>query len=174
MTYTELNTLFRRFGGAQNTAEAHGIATAMLCVDMRCDAATWLREVLRDAEALEIETRAPLLLLFESTRRLLQDEDFEFDLMLPDEDTSLQQRAEALRDWCHGFLFGIGHSRSNGEWPGECRELIQDIVEISRLDASAEGEEDENALTQIHEFLRTAVLLIQQEFNNPRVYQTQH
>lgn len=174
MTYTTIDTLFQHHDGALNAAEAHGIATGMLCVDLRCEATAWLHEVLRDADSIESETRELLVALFESTRRLLQDIDFQFDLLLPDEESSLQQQAETLRDWCQGFLFGIGYSHSSGDWPGECGEILQDIVEISRLNTQAEDEEDENALMQLHEFLRTAVLLMQHEFTNQRVQQTQH
>jgi uncharacterized protein YgfB (UPF0149 family) len=164
MTYTSLNTLFEQYDGAVSAAEAHGIASGMLCVDIRSCEAEWLQEVLRDAEPLHAGQREMLSALFERTRRLLQEDGCEFDLLLPGEDASLQQQAEALRDWCQGFLFGIGYSRSNGDWPGESGEILQDIMQISRLDAAAEGEEDENALMQIQEFLRAAVLILQQEF----------
>lgn len=174
MTYTAIDTIFRHHGGALNAAEAHGIATGMLCVDLRGDVTAWLQEVVRDAEALDDEPRNLLSGLFENARRLLQEDDYRFDLFLPDEDAELQQRAEALRDWCQGFLFGIGYTRSNGDWPGECGEILRDIVEFTRLDTEAEGEEDENALMQIQEYIRTAVLLLRHEFNNRRVNETQH
>lgn len=177
MTYTAIDNIFHHHDGALNAAEAHGIAVGMLCVDLRSDMEAWQHEVVRDSETLSTEERDLLAQLFEQTRRLLQDNDYEFDLLLPDDDEDevfLQQRAEALRDWCQGFLFGIGYTHSQGEWPGECNEVLRDIVEFSRLDPEAEGEEDENAFMQIQEYLRTAVFLIQQEFNDQRADKTQH
>lgn len=174
MTYSTINSLFSSQDGALNAAEAHGIAVGMLCVDLQTSASNWMSEIVRDNDAIDSDDRELLASLFESTRGSLQDDDYAFDLLLPDAEEPLPYQAAAMRDWCQGFLFGIGYSRSKGEWPGECGEILQDIVEISRLDSAAGGEEEENAFTQIHEYLRAAVLIIAQEFNSQSVNQTQH
>lgn len=147
-------------------AEAHGMATGMLCIDNRTENTVWLNEVTQESNKLLEEERTILVFLFEKTKELLvSDDSFEFDLFLPEEDCPLHERAAALTSWCQGFLFGIGFASSTAEWPGETGEILKDIMEFSRLDAEVDGEDDENALMEINEYLRAAVLLVTEELN---------
>ena len=109
-----------------------------------------------------------LVRLFEETRRLLASDEFEFDLFLPEEDVSLSEQVEALIGWCRGFLFGVGSGASASNWPKEVREILKDITEFTKLDVNAEGEEDERALAEITEYLRSAVLLLRDELGESR------
>ena len=52
----------------------------------------------------------------------------------------------------------------NPVWPGDVGEILKDIMEFTKLDAEAEGEEDERAFMEITEYLRSAVLLLRDEF----------
>ena len=38
----------------------------------------------------------------------LRGDEMEFELLLPDDDAPLEQRATALSQWCQGFLYGFG------------------------------------------------------------------
>ncbi|MBT4605776.1 MAG: UPF0149 family protein, partial [Thiotrichales bacterium] len=95
----------------------------------------------------------------------LNDAELHFQLLLPEE-VSLVERTEALAAWCEGFLYGYGIAVANRkENPGETeRELLQDLMEISR--ASFEGEEsdeDEMDFIQIVEHIRMGALLLYEE-----------
>lgn len=168
MAYQEINEIFQQHDSATSAAEAHGIATAMLCVDARADINSWLDQLLEDDVDLVEEDKAALLALFERTRLLLAPEEteFEFDLLLPDND-DLQEHAVALSDWCQGFLWGIGYSHSAADWSGETNGILKDMVEISKLDQdiNEESDEDEEAFIQLHEYLRAAVLIIRDELS---------
>ena len=85
---------------------------------------------------------------------------------MPEEDYPLEERAAALTGWCQGFLYGVGAVSSTADWPGETGEILKDIMEFSRLDTEVDGEDDENALMEINEYLRAAVLLITEELND--------
>ena len=37
----------------------------------------------------------------------MNNSDVEFELMLPDDDESLEARVEALGTWCQGFVYGL-------------------------------------------------------------------
>ncbi|MFZ2168441.1 MAG: UPF0149 family protein, partial [Methylococcaceae bacterium] len=114
--------------------------------------------------SLTDENKALLVRVFEDTRRLLASVEFEFDLFLPDEETLLSRRVEALRNWCKGFLFGVGTgSDASSNWPDDVREILKDITEFTKLETEAEGDEDENALMEITEYLRSAVILLRDE-----------
>lgn len=69
-----------------------------------------------------------------------------------------------MGEWCQGFLYGVGFQAASGDWPGESGEVLRDLAEIARLDSAADGEADEAAFTEINEFVRIAVQMIQVEF----------
>jgi uncharacterized protein len=76
----------------------------------------------------------------------------------------------ALSDWCQGFLWGIGHAQNtSAQWSKEMGGILKDMVEFTKLDTEIEedNDEDEEALIQIHEYLRAAVLIIRDELNQP-------
>lgn len=164
--YQAVNTLLQKYDADMGASEAHGIAVGMLCVEAGADGASWLHEVLADEHALPDDEKSLLLNLFERTRELLdpETEEFAFDLFLPDEDEALSEQAEALRCWCQGFLFGVGYARSGADWPGDSAEVMQDMVELTKIDSDVEDEEDENALVEIHEYLRAAILIMRDQF----------
>ncbi|MGY6275850.1 UPF0149 family protein [Methylomonas sp. MgM2] len=159
--YQAINAILVNRDADAGVAEAHGIATGMLSVELKADAANWLRELFAEEHALQDDEKASLLNLFERTRELLdpESEEFAFDLFLPDEDELLSDRAEALRSWCQGFLFGVGYAPA-AEWPGDVAEVMRDMVELTKIDSNVEGEANEAALAEIHEYVRVAVLTV--------------
>ena len=164
MTYQLIDMIIAQNDEMMSAADAHGVATGMLCVDERAEGLNWLQNIFAGEISLTDEEKNLLLGLFERTRELLTSEGFEFELFLPDDDDCLLRvETEALQQWAQGFLYGIGYANAAGDWPGEVTEILQDIVEISRLDPAVQGEEDEQAVMEIEEYLRACVLLIREE-----------
>lgn len=174
MDYHVFESLFVTAGTNCSVAEAHGLATGMLCVDERADAANWLTELF-DADA--DSDASAFSKFFETIRASITSDDYRFDLLLPEDIDDLEERIEALRDWCQGFLFGVGYSGGSGAWPGEISEILKDIVEITKIeagqyssgDADKDGqdekdEEDRAAFIEINEYLRASVYMIREEF----------
>ncbi len=166
MSYNIIESILQQTDNPMSAAEAHGIAAGLLCVDDLTDGSAWLTEISCEAGLITEEERAMLLSLFEQTRQFLNSDDFEFDLFLPEQDCPLPERANALKNWCNGFVAGIGAAHSGAEWSGEVNEIVKDVIEFSKLDTDAEGEEDENALVEIIEYLRAAVMLVKQELKH--------
>jgi len=174
MAYNACNAIIVESDADLSAAEAHGMATGMLCVNDRTDSAFWLAELTHNSNSVIDENQNILDRLFEETRSLLASEEFEFDLFLPEDDALLTERVEALKSWCRGFLFGVGSAASMSNWPKDAREILKDITEFTKLDANAEGEEDELALVEITEYLRSAVLLLRDELSSRSGYETVH
>lgn len=164
--YQSVNTILERQDADLGAAEAHGIAVGMLTVEPKVDVGDWLREVISDSSIILDEDRHLLLELFEQTRQLLDTEtdEFAFDLFLPDDAEPLYEQVEALRYWCQGFLFGVGYARSTGDWVGDTGEVMRDIIELTKMDNDAEGEDDANALMEIREYLRASVFIVRDYF----------
>jgi uncharacterized protein len=163
MAYKTCNAIIVQSDAELSAAEAHGMATGILCVDEQAESAVWLSELLRNAGPMIDKDKKLLVRLFEETRRLLGSDAFEFDLFLPEDDVPLSERVEALTSWCRGFLFGVGSGASASTWSKDVGEIMKDITEFTKLDVNAEGEEDERALVEITEYLRSAVLLLRDE-----------
>ena len=167
MTYRIIDSIISRSDKAENAAEAHGMATGMLCVDNRVESVAWLTELFPEISEITWEERNSLTSIFTRSQELLGNDSFEFDLFLPGDDFGLQEQTEALRSWCTGFLFGVGYAGSNAEWPGESGEILQDIIQFTKMDSDIEeDEDDENSFVEIHEYIRTGVLLIQEELKD--------
>jgi len=173
MAYQTINKIFQRNETDLTSAEAHGLAAGMLCIESKMEASGWVSQLLEDDMNLLDEDKSTLVALFEQTRTLLSGDDdgFRFDLFLPSDDEPLTEQLKAIRVWCEGFLFGIGYSRSDSTWPGDTGEVIKDIVEFTKLDSTVdeditqdEIDEFEGSLIEIQEYLRVAVMMIRDQF----------
>jgi uncharacterized protein len=151
-------------------AEVHGIAAGLLCAGASDAHERWERELLEggaEGNVLADECRRSLRALYDTTAAALSDADMGLSLLLPDDDRPLAERAEALRDWCGGFLYGLGIAgiSPDSALSAEGREALRDFTELTRLDAEhvADSEAEEGALTEIVEFVRVGVLLIRED-----------
>jgi uncharacterized protein YgfB (UPF0149 family) len=94
----------------------------------------------------------------------LAGSDADFEPLLPDDESPLTLRADALSQWCQGFLYGLG----SGTTPDpenvsiEAGEIIRDFTEITHVgvDANEENEENEVAYAEVVEFVRVGVQLL--------------
>ena len=71
-----------------------------------------------------------------------------------------------MYDWCRGFLYGLGLAGiSDRDLSEQTREVFHDFTEVTRLDLAGleEGEDNEDALTEIVEFLWVAAMLVYEE-----------
>jgi len=168
---SDLDAALSTVDAEMSAAEAHGLLCGMLCARGACDIALWQQHVLGDAAdgALRNKDISGLLTdLYRATVEQLNDALTEFHLLLPDEDDPLPGRVSALADWCLGFVLGLaegGISRDT-KLPDDSDEIMRDIIQISRADAEgaeALDDEDEVDFMEIVEYVRTGVLLMNEE-----------
>ncbi len=88
--------------------------------------------------------------------------DFEFRLLIPADDQPIQERAMSIALWCSGFLSGLGESgRQIDQEQGDAAEALGVIARIAAMtDEVPEGEDNEEDLTEIEEFVRVSTLLV--------------
>lgn len=169
VAYNDIESVLQYHNTLVNAAEAHGTLAGMLCMGGQTDLDRWLIEVFdQGMDDISDNDHSTLAQLFDDTQRWLDEACFEFAILMPDEETALSDRASALVDWCHGFLFGIGYSDSDSDAMqlDNCEEVLSDILEISRLDPDADGEEDELAFMELIEYIRVGVQQIHDEAHN--------
>ena len=164
-TYDEFAQVLHQARALPEPAEAHGTLAGALCSSREYGLIEWLREILPDdspeAEALKTSV---LQNVYDSMIRTLVGQDADFAPLLPDDETPLSERADALSLWCQGFLYGLG----SGTTPdpstvsAEAGEIIRDLTEITHVgvEVDEENEENETAFAEVVEFVRVGVQLL--------------
>jgi len=169
--YDLINDALIRSECEQDAAEQHGQLCALLCLLDSVTVEQWLAMVLPPVEkgdALQSETRSILSEVYDVTVQTIDAEDFDFQLLLPDDDASLSIRLQSLSHWCQGFLMGITHAGITDieKLASNLPEIVRDFVEISRAESFEieNSEEDEASYLEISEFVRMGTLLFRVEF----------
>jgi uncharacterized protein YgfB (UPF0149 family) len=143
-----------------DAAELHGSLCGFLSGGGKLARHGWLTALALEAEGDALRPDGALDQLYCASCAQLADADLGFVLLLPDEDRSVDERAEALLGWCRGFLGGFGLSA--GAEPAlspEAAEALEDLAKIAASRLSYDDPEgDEAALTEVAEFVRVAAL----------------
>lgn len=116
------------------------------------------------------EDQATLKQLMRQSEEELADPELGFEPLLPADDRPLDERADALVDWCRGFLggFGLGGPEVHVRLSDEAREVLQDLGAIASASLDFGNEdEDEDALIEVHEFVRMGAMLLFTECHIP-------
>jgi len=166
-----VNDALTRIECEQDAAEQHGQLCALLCLIESTTLEQWLEIALpkpAKGDALVAETRSILTEIYNVTLETIDDEDFGFQLLLPDDDSMLSTRLEAVSHWCIGFLMGITHAGITDidKLASNLPEIVRDFVQISRAESFEieNSEEDEASFVEISEFVRMGTLLFRVEF----------
>ncbi len=172
VTFPEVARVLQTLQSTVAAAESHGCLCGALCTTQQYTLESWLEELVPEADEDPADDRATLRLLFADTVRALRGEEMEFQLLLPDDDDSLLERALALSQWCQGFLYGFGTGRPvpNEELTGEVEEVLRDLTHISQasVETGADAEEEEEAYAEIVEYVRAGVQLIHDDLTEVR------
>ena len=154
-----------------NTSETHGILTGLVCGGVNLDSQDWLthfNDVVNEGQGIDLSAKKLVTSLYQRIVFECFDEHLSFNLLLPDEDTPLDIRAEALAQWSQGFLVGFGMAQpALNKNNDDIQELLRDIRDISQisLDFELESEESIVALSEIEEYLRMGALLCFSHFS---------
>lgn len=126
------------------------------------------------AQALDVavygELASRLMQLYTVTAAALQDDEFTFHPLLPDDEADLGERTAAMADWCKGFMAGFAQGNVDARDPdgalSEVRaEVLRDIAAIAEvaLDDEESEEDSEESYMELLEYLRFAVLNVYME-----------
>lgn len=164
LSYETIQDIVLRSDLGESAAEIHGILTGLLCLNGNIALDRWLEEGLSTApHNLDSGALNWLGTLYDHTCRQLKELDFSFQLLLPEDDQSLQERAAALGQWCSGFMFGIGYlAREGDEWPGDTAEILSDFLQICRITCTSP--DDEADFMELSEYVRICAQVIRTEF----------
>jgi uncharacterized protein YgfB (UPF0149 family) len=164
-TYDDFENVLRGARALQDPAEAHGILAGALCSSRDYGLMEWLREILPDDSPDDAALQNSVLqTIYSEMVRTLVGNDSDFEPLLPDDDAPLTERADALSQWCQGFLYGLGSGTTAdpGNVSTEAGEIIRDLTEITHVgvEADEQTEESEVAFAEVVEFVRVGVQLL--------------
>ncbi len=169
--YVTCREALERAHAVLDASECHGVLCGLLCASERFPEERWLSEVFEPGEKDGPESARCATMLRTArreTERQLEGQQYEFEPMLPEDETPLTQRGEALALWCRGFLYGlaVGGLKDSKSTSDEVQEVLTDLSEFTRLDVS-ELEDETNALesdyAQLVEYVRVGVMLVHTE-----------
>lgn len=146
-----------------SVSELHGLICGYICADSKSQAEAYLRTLIASTHQIDCkEASALLFTCYSISLHLIEAFDFSFQLLIPDEEASLLERAQAFSDWCEGFTQGLTLSNKGYEHfhDKEAQDALSHIEEFAQLDPDSlmMDEEDELALVEIQEYTRLAVL----------------
>jgi uncharacterized protein len=172
VTFPEIARVLETLSATVPAAESHGCLCGALCTSQHYPLDRWLEEIVPDMEDLNEGDRRALNLLFTDTLSALRGDQMAFEPLLPDDEVTLEQRAMALSQWCQGFLYGFGSGRplKTDDLPPNVEEILRDLTHIGRatVETGESGEEEEEAYTEIVEYVRAGVQLIHDELTPVR------
>lgn len=155
-TWQEVAESADRLQLATSPAELHGALCGWLAAG-GADLPGWLAQVMVDPALPTPEKGGALDLLRAASASQLADPSFGFQLLLPE--AAANVRAPALFAWCRGFLSGFGLAIGEKPLSEEGQEALADLGNLAAAQFD-EGDDDEDALSEIEEYLRMAVLLL--------------
>ena len=158
----EVAAASRELGLGVSPAELHGGLCGWLCGGGE-DAPGWLAQVMADPALAAPAAGSALDRLRQGSVAQLDDGQFAFQLLLVGDGQPVRARAQALFDWCRGFLGGFGLAAgAKPPLSEEGQEALQDIAKLAaaQVEEIDEDDEDEDSLSELEEFVRVATLLL--------------
>ncbi len=164
-TYKELDAVLSKTKLKLHPSQVHGLVCGIMCGDPNT-AASW-EELVTGGGKEQMATHETLQALYEGTATQLNEFLFELQMILPADTVELPVRAEALTLWCQGMLTGLKLTQVQitGREPSELTEALNDFIEIAKMNYEevVSSEEDEEAYTELVEYVRMAVILVYQD-----------
>lgn len=158
------NHLFEQ-GIQSSPSELHGCLAGLLGGGAGREADAGLAGLGR---ALDIEVHGELAdglqQMYARTADSAASEELHFYPLLPGDETELAQRAQALADWCRGFLSGFAQARvsaglTEAGVAADSAEALRDFAVIAQADAEEDDPDDaERAYAELVEYLRVAAM----------------
>lgn len=174
--YNELNRQLIQNKIGMTAAELHGFLSGILAGGNHDESWKILtKDMLNDGQSIAEPLNKEIEKLYHSTKQQLIDEDFEFQLLLGDQD--LFTLIDDLVGWVNHFLLGIGLVQPKiNRVKGDVGEAIYDLRQIVKLgyDENEDQQELGFAFEEIKEYVRITAMLCFDEFNESDITPTIH
>ncbi len=164
LSYDELSNILSQEKIVVDASEIHGIICGMLAGGMTVDDQSWieaLEDVINQGDKFSALVKKNIIEMYNQVCQEFIEPDFALALCLPDDSAPINDRGQALIVWVQGFLLGFGlHQADLTACSDDVKEALEDFSQISRMDEDmTEGEENEQALFEVVEYVRISAML---------------
>jgi len=164
VTFEQLEDLFYQLDIKASPSGFHGFLCGRLSCgtvqiqDLVNSSTQWLG---LEEEAAEVASSS-LEDFYQATLSNLQDINFLFQPLLPDDEIPLAERLVAVGEWCSNYISGLGEGMgAEFKVSQDSKEALQDIATIGQISGDLEVDEDEERdYLELVEYIRIAVQLI--------------
>lgn len=167
-----------KLGSETSPYEAHGTVCGLVCGRGDIEPQEWLAltttatDAIAEGDLLAKEASDSLSHFFFETVSALADNNLKFYPLLPEDDNE-EVCLQGIAQWAQGFLMGLSLAGDEklSEYPEEVAEFVEAMTSIANADEYdlAGDDSDEEAITELIEFIRIGVLLVNEEMNPIRI-----
>lgn len=169
LAFADFSHILAQADVSTNPSEVHGILCGLICIGHKLDGKFWFDAVLNALGAKSLLCNRELVIrLYDATCRQLSGLEYDFQLLLPEEEQSFAERAMALSYWCRGFSYALSmadaHLTANAS--EEMLDAIHCISDVGNIDFDEidVSENDKLAYESVVDFVRTSVIMLYAEF----------
>lgn len=103
--------------------------------------------------------------MYQQNYTLLQSDNFDFDVLLPDDEVQINKRVAALVNWCIGFA-AVVSQHDDISLSADAMDALEFIQEAAELGIdTGESEDAEKALFEVREYLRLSIIMLFMELS---------
>jgi len=164
----------KSIGVLASPSELHAQASAVLCVNQATSFEFWLQQMINEycvENPQDDNFKMVMSAVFEYAKEKLGKDDYSYELLLPQDNSSLADRVAVLSEWVATFLSALGTAGMvETNLSKEGAEFMRDMEQIARIENDTEevtGEELD--FVEITEYVRTGVMMLFIELNVSRV-----
>jgi uncharacterized protein YgfB (UPF0149 family) len=169
LDYFDITEMLDQISADATASSMHGFLCGQICTNGFPSEELW--QEFMDPQSNDDEAVNAVFYEMQSFIQEIQDSlnasEIEFFPILPDDESPLEQRTNALADWCHGFLngFGLGADQNTTSISEDSNEVLSDYTKICQVSVDDGSEENEMAFMELSEYVRVGTILIFDEFN---------
>ena len=164
----------KSIGVLASPSELHAQASAVLCVNNNASFEFWLQQMINEycvENPHDANFKMVMSAVFDYAKEQLEKDDYSYQLLLPQDNSSLADRVAVLSEWVATFLSALGTAgMTESHLSKEASEFLQDMEQVARVENDAEEVKGEELdFVEITEYVRTGVMMLFIELNASRV-----
>ncbi|MGB0937863.1 MAG: UPF0149 family protein [Colwellia sp.] len=147
-----------------HVSEIHGALVGLVSSGFNFEDQSYLplmRDMFNSGDKFTAKVEKTIEQMYSEIWTDILDDEYTFQLLIPDDDDSIIERAHALATWVQGFNLGFAlQLKSNKINSSDVKEIIGDFSEIANLASEDmdEGESAEQDFFEISEYVRISAL----------------
>lgn len=171
-SFDEVSEALNSLSALGSAGESHGLLCALLSAHVKLREEAWvdalLNEHIEQSDQAGQQAYRILQQLFKGTHEAFSADDFSMPILLPADEASLEDRIDAVSEWCSGYITGLhllGIDVAQNKNP-VIKEALEDLLSVSRVELTPEDEKDpesESRYLELIEFVKAAVLTVADE-----------